>query len=172
MGNLTQYLLTNAYSSISPVANTASSLCTVNGQPVDCGSFGPFFAFFGVFMILWFAIIVLMVVSCWKIYKKAGQPGWAAIVPVYNIVVLLHIIKKPVWWVILMFIPFVNIIFAIIMTYNLAKVFGKGVGFSIGIIFLPFIFYPILAFGKSQYNLPISPVDQGIGVPPTNSQPM
>ncbi len=173
MGNFIQYLFANAYSSFSPALNTASTVCIVNGQPTNCGPVSAFFALgFGFFMLFYFVIIILIIVSMWKIYQKAGQPGWAAIVPIYNIVVMLHMVKKPVWWIILMFIPLVNIVIAIIIPYNLAKVFGKGGWFTFGLIILPFIFYPILAFGKSKYTLSFSPVDQGIGVPPTNSQTM
>ena len=87
----------------------------------------------------------------WKIYTKAGKPGWAAIVPIYNYVVLLDIVGKPVWWIVLLFIPLVNFIVAIMVINLLSKSFGKGVGFTIGMIFLPFIFIPMLAFGDAQY---------------------
>ncbi|MEK7615969.1 MAG: DUF5684 domain-containing protein [Patescibacteria group bacterium] len=91
----------------------------------------------------------------WKIFAKAGKPGWAAIIPVYNIVVELEIIGKPVWWIILFFIPFVNFVMLIICTNALAKVFGKSVGFTLGLLFLAPIFYPILAFGSAQYRGPV-----------------
>ena len=94
-----------------------------------------------------------MIVSVWKIFSKAGQPGWASIIPIYNTVVMLQAVKKPIWWFILMFVPFVNIIIGLIVTHNLSKVFGKGVGFTLGLIFLPFIFYPILGFGSARYIL-------------------
>ena len=98
----------------------------------------------------------------WKIFSKAGQPGWAAIIPVYNMVVLLQIVKKPIWWILLLIIPFVNIIIGLIVLYRLARVFGKGIGFTLGLIFLSIIFYPILAFGKSTYmggvqSTPVAP---------------
>ncbi len=151
--------------------NTSNAICTINGQPVNCGPIGAFLGIgIGLFFIIFFAVFFLVIASFWKIFKKAGQPGWASVIPIYNIVVLLHIVKKPIWWVILMFIPFVNIIVIIIAVHNLSKAFGKGVGFTIGMLFLPFIFYPMLGFGKAVYQLPISPLDQGIGVPPTNSQ--
>jgi hypothetical protein len=95
---------------------------------------------------------VLMIVSLWKIFEKAGKPGWAAIVPIYNMVVLLQIIKKPVWWIILFFIPVVNFIMILIVNYHLAKSFGKDIGFAIGLILLPVIFIPILAFGNATYQ--------------------
>lgn len=102
--------------------------------------------------IIYLAAIVLIVVALWKIFSKAGQPGWASIIPFYNTYVLLLIAGKPGWWLILMFIPFVNIIIDILMSVGLAQSFGKGTGFAIGLIFLPFIFLPILAFGDAQYQ--------------------
>ena len=100
------------------------------------------------------AIIVLLVVSMWKIFTKAGQPGWAAIIPIYNLFILLKIVGKPWWWLLGMLIPFVNFIVLIIVTIALAKAFGKGVGFAIGMFFLGIIFYPILAFGSATYTAP------------------
>jgi ABC-type sulfate transport system permease subunit len=170
MENFAQYFLANAYTGVSPVMNTSSAVCTVNGQPADCGPLGLIFAAFGVFMIVFFVLIAFIIASTWKVFRKAGQPGWASIIPVYNVVVMLHIVKKPIWWVVLMFVPFVNIVVGIMVIHNLSKAFGKGVGFTIGMIFLPFIFLPILGFGKATYQFPISPLDQGIGVPPTNTQ--
>lgn len=98
------------------------------------------------------AVIVLMLVSMWKVYVKAGKPGWACLIPVYNILVMLEIIGRPWWYLLLMFIPIVNIVISIMVTLDTARVFGKGSGFGIGLIFLPFIFYPILAFGDAKYQ--------------------
>jgi len=103
-------------------------------------------------IIIYLIIGILMLISMWKIYAKAGKPGWAAIIPIYNIIVLLEIVDKPLWWIILMFIPFVNIVISIIVTVELAKKFGQSVGFAIGMILLSIIFYPILAFGSSTYK--------------------
>jgi hypothetical protein len=104
--------------------------------------------------LLYLAIVVLMIASLWIIFQKAGKPGWACIIPIYNIIVILQIVGKPWWWLLLMLIPLVNLVFAIWM-YNLVSVvFGKGVGFTIGIILLPFIFLPILAFGDAKYTKP------------------
>ena len=105
-----------------------------------------------VFFIIYLAIIVLIVASMWKIFTKAGKPGWAAIVPIYNVIVILEIVGKPIWWIILILIPFVNIIIGFILANELAKAFGRGVGTTLGLIFLPFIFYPVLGFGSAQYQ--------------------
>lgn len=96
-------------------------------------------------------ILVFYIITCWKVYSKAGKPGWAAIIPIYNMIVFLQICGKPLWWLILWFIPIVNIIIFILLSVALAQVFGKGTGFGIGLVLLGFIFYPILAFGSAKY---------------------
>lgn len=102
-------------------------------------------------IIIYVAILVLMIASMWKIYTKAGQPGWAAIVPIYNIIVLCKIIGKPAWWVVLLLIPIVNYVILIMMIHGLSKSFGKGAGYTVGLLFLGIIFYPMLAFGDATY---------------------
>lgn len=102
-------------------------------------------------MLFMLAFIALMIASLWKVFTKAGEPGWAAIVPIYNTIVMLKIAGKPWWWFILMIIPLVGIVVMIIAVVALAKNFGKGVGFAIGLIILPFIFFPILAFSDAKY---------------------
>jgi hypothetical protein len=86
------------------------------------------------------------------VFTKAGKPGWAAIVPIYNLVVLLEIAGKPLWWIVLFLIPLVNIIMCIIVSIAVAKNFGKSAGFGVGLGLLGFIFYPILGFGDAQYQ--------------------
>jgi len=103
------------------------------------------------FWIFWLAFMILMIAACWKIFTKAGQPGWAAIIPIYNWYILCKIVGRPGWWVILLLIPFINFIIGIILCIDLAKSFGKGVGFGIGLILLGVIFFPILGFGSAQY---------------------
>lgn len=106
------------------------------------------------FMLIWLALLVVVIAGMWKMFAKAGQPGWAAIVPFYNAYILCKIVGRPDWWFILLFIPVVNIIFGIIVSVDLAKSFGKDVAFAVGIIFLGFIFIPILGFGKAEYQGP------------------
>jgi Family of unknown function (DUF5684) len=103
------------------------------------------------------AFIVLMVVSAWKVYTKAGQPGWAVLIPIYNIIVLFKIAGKPWWWIFGFLVPILNFVVIILVLVALARVFGKGGGFAIGLLFLPFIFYPILAFGDAKYKRPPAP---------------
>jgi hypothetical protein len=107
----------------------------------------------GLFLFIQLALIVFFVVTMWKIFTKAGKPGWACIIPIYNIFVLLDIAGKPAWWFILFLIPVVNLIVMILVLAALAANFGKGGGFVVGLIFLPIIFYPILAFGSAQYKV-------------------
>jgi tryptophan-rich sensory protein len=152
MENALSYVLANSYAAASPLMNLAA-VCTVNGENVACPSFGPFAI---LTPLVFFALFVLMIISMWKIYTKAGKPGWTSIIPIYNMIVQLEIIGKPLWWIILLFIPFVNIIVAVMVAYEFAKVFGKGAGFTVGLIFLPFIFYPILAFGDATYKGPVA----------------
>lgn len=97
------------------------------------------------------ALVVLFIVAFWKVFEKAGQPGWAAIIPIYNVYILCKIGGKPGWWVILLCIPLVNVIFAIWLTNMVSKSFGKDEGFTVGLLLLGFIFYPILAFGDAKY---------------------
>ena len=98
------------------------------------------------------AVTVLIVASMWKIFSKAGQPGWAAIIPIYNFIVWCKIVGRPAWWVLLLLICFP--IFYIILCIDLAKSFGKGVGFAVGLILLSVIFFPILGFGSATYQGP------------------
>ena len=88
----------------------------------------------------------------WKTFSKAGKPGWGAIIPIYNLVLLLQIAGKPTWWLILFFIPLVNLIVGLIISIQVAKNFGKGTGFGLGLGLLGFIFYPILGFGDAKYQ--------------------
>ena len=99
-------------------------------------------------LLLILAIAILMIASLWKLFTKAGKPGWASIIPIYNLIVMLQIVDKPLWLIILFFIPFVGSIMGILLCYWLAVAFGKGIGYTVGLIFLPFIFYPLLAFSK------------------------
>ena len=116
--------------------------------PTDSGA-GGISAAVGIISL---AVIVLWVASLWRIFSKAGQPGWAAIIPIYNLVVFLKVIGRPVWWLVLYLIPVVNIIIAIINAIDLAKSFGKGGAFGFfGLFLFAIIGYPVLAFSGAQY---------------------
>ena len=105
-----------------------------------------------IFLLIYLAIIVLMIAGLWMTFEKAGQPGWGAIVPIYNVILLIKIAGKPIWWIILFFIPIVNFVVSILVVVGIAQNFGKGVGYILGLLFLPFIFYPMLGFGSAQYS--------------------
>lgn len=107
--------------------------------------------FGGMYLLTCLALIILMLSGMWMTFKKAGEPGWAAIVPIYNVIVLLRIIGRPLWWILLLLIPLINIVFMFIIYIDLAKSFGKGTGFGVGLTLLQFIFFPILGFGDARY---------------------
>jgi len=112
----------------------------------------PIVAFIFIFWLFMFIVGIIKLIATWKIYNKAGRPGWASIVPIYNIIIMLKIINRPWWWIFLLLIPIVNIVIHIIMLNLLAKSFGeRNPWFTVGLVLLPFIFYPILAFGKSKF---------------------
>ena len=118
-------------------------------------------------MIVGLLIALLLIVAMWKVFTKAGQPGWASIIPIYNLYIWCKIVGRPGWWIILLLIPLVNIIVGIILCIDMAKSFGKGGGFGIGLALLGIIFWPILGFGSAQYQgpsaspgIPVSPPPQ------------
>jgi len=118
--------------------------------------------------ILYIAIIVFFIYCMWRIFVKAGKPGWTAIVPIYNVLVELEIVGRPWWWLLLMFVPGVNVVVGIIIMLDLARVFGSSSSFGIGLILLPFIFIPILGLGDAEYLEP----NAGQPLPPTTDQPV
>lgn len=110
------------------------------------------FAILGIFLFVFVCLIALVLVARWKMFTKAHQPGWASIVPLYSTVKTLEITNYPLWWAVVMVVPIVNLFFIVIVTRRIAAVFGRGAWFTVGLIFLPFIFYPIVAWGKSNYS--------------------
>lgn len=96
-------------------------------------------------------LVILTLAGMWKTYEKAGEAGWKAIIPIYNLIIFARIVKKPWWWALLMLIPYLGIIWSVWATNLLAKSFGKGVLYTIGLILLPFIFYPIVGYGDAKY---------------------
>jgi hypothetical protein len=128
---------------------TDSALATTS---VSSGVAGAFVAFMAVYMLVILVVAVLVIVGMWKAFAKAGKPGWAAIIPIYNIIVMLEIVGRPIWWVILYFIPLVQIVIAIMVSLDVAKAYGKSVVFAIfGMILFSPIGWMMLGFGKAQY---------------------
>jgi hypothetical protein len=123
-----------------------------------------------ILVIIYIAIIVLEIAALWKLFVKAGQPGWAAIIPIYNLYVLLKVIGRPPWWLALflvgVIVPFVGwillVVIGIIVAIDLAKSFAKSSGFAVGLFFLNFIFVPILGFGESRYVGPAAGVPRAM----------
>ena len=105
----------------------------------------------GIESLVGLSIVILIIVSMWKVFKKANQPGWAVIVPIYSTYIMLKIANKPGWWLLLLLVPLLNLVIIGIMYSEIAKMFGKGIGFAFLLFFLPFIGFPILAFGNAQY---------------------
>lgn len=106
---------------------------------------------YGFVMFLYLVVFVVVIIGMWKTFEKAGKPGWAAIIPIYNCIVLLEIVGKPLWWIILLIIPIVNLIIAIMLTHQLSLSYGQGVGMTLLLIVLPFIGWPMLGFGPARY---------------------
>ena len=104
--------------------------------------------------IIIFAIMVSVVeiVGAWFMFQKAGEPGWAAIIPIYNYLIAIKIAGKQWWYILLMLIPVVNLIIYIMILVGLSKSFGKGTGFTVGLFFFRFVFIPILGFGDAVYT--------------------
>ncbi len=102
--------------------------------------------------IIWIALALLMIISVGKVFVKAGKPGWAVIIPIYNTIVMIEVAGKPIWWFLLLLIPVVNLVISILLLVEVAKKFGKGGGFAVGLLFLPIIFWPMLAFGSAEYE--------------------
>jgi len=135
------------------LAQTYNYSYDVSAPTVSAGlAAGALFVFL-IWMLFALVIALVGIVALWKIFVKAGQPGWAAIIPIYNMYIMLKVIGRPGWWIILFFIPFVNFIITIVMALDLGKAFGKDAGFSIVLLWLfSIIGYLILGFGKAEYK--------------------
>jgi hypothetical protein len=120
----------------------------------------------GTFLLFYVVFLVVYAIASWQMYVKAGEPGWKALIPFYNWYILLKIVGRPGWWLILFFIPFVNIVIWIIVMVDLSKSFGHGGAFAVGLIFLSFIFILILGFGPSRYLGPAGPEGGSMTPPP------
>ncbi len=173
MENIGSTLIASAYTSVFPLFNAAAAVCSVNGQNAPCteGILAFAVAIFGAIWIVCSIVGIILAVSLWKLYTKAGKPGWASLIPVYNTIVMLEMIGKPIWWIFLTFIPVVNLVISIMIVIDVVKAFGKGTGFAFGVIFLPFIFIPILAFGNAVYSDPSGASANSGSTPPMPPTP-
>ncbi len=125
---------------------------TSTGSDAAGGAFIVLFiVLYVVIFVVAIALTILQVVGMWKIFEKSGQQGWLALIPYLNVYVLIRIVGREGWWIILYFIPCVNVVIGVIIALDLARVFGKSEGYGIGLAFLPFVFYPMLGFGDARY---------------------
>jgi len=117
--------------------------------------------FGGVMLFVWLAIFVVVIAAGWKVFEKAGQPGWAIIIPIFNIYIMLKIVGRPGWWLVMYFIPVINVVIAVIISMDMAKSFGQSAVFGIVLLFLLCgIGYLILAFGSARYLGPAAAMPQ------------
>ncbi|MDB5178720.1 MAG: hypothetical protein JWN01_663 [Patescibacteria group bacterium] len=108
-----------------------------------------------VIALVWLALVVVAVVGMWKVFTKAGKPGWASLVPFYNTYVLLKIAGRPGWWLVLFFVPFVNIVIWLLLAIDLAKAFGKSTAFGVvGLWLFSLVGILMLGYGKAGYRAP------------------
>ncbi|MEE6208756.1 DUF5684 domain-containing protein [Salarchaeum sp. III] len=104
------------------------------------------------FLLLALLIALVTIAGMWRIFQKADEPGWAAIIPIYNTYVLIKIGGNPWWYLLLYLVPLVNLIVAIKVFIDVARAFGRGTLFGLGMAFLTFLFVPLLGFGDDQYR--------------------
>ena len=120
--------------------------------PVDGAVGGAIAGLFGiVFLLAGLAASIFFIVSMWKVYAKAGRPGWGCLIPIYNLYLLLRMAGMSGWWLLACFVPLLNLVPTFMIPFGVAKNFEKGVGFGVGILLLPIVFYPILAFGEARF---------------------
>lgn len=129
-------------------------------DPDMVGGAGGIFG--GMTVLFYLAVWVFSAIALWKLFTKAGKPGWAGFIPIYNLIVLLEIVGRPLWWVVLYFIPIANLVVAFLVNIDLAKSFGRDVVFGVLMTLLPIIFIPILAFGSATYRGPAATSATGI----------
>ncbi len=109
---------------------------------------------FVVFVLFFLCLVVFYVAAFWRILEKAGEPGWGALIPFYNVYLWVKVAGRPGWWVLLFFVPVVSFFVTLILALDIARAFAKTGGFGIGLFVLSFVFVPILGFGSSTYHGP------------------
>lgn len=135
---------------------------------LDAGAAAGLAAYLTTIWLVSFVLMVIMIIGYWKVFTKAGEAGWQSIIPIWNVIVLLKIAGRQWWWILLMLIPIVDIVILAIVYLDIAKSFGHGIGFALGLIFLPFIFWLILGFGGSQY---VGPGGAAVAAAPAYTPP-
>jgi hypothetical protein len=134
-------------------------------------------------LVVWLFVLIITIffIAClWRIFTKAGKPGWASIIPIYNYIILLEIIERPIWWIVLFFIPIANVVVQILIALELAEAYGKSTLFGVlGLMFFPIVGYPMLAFGSAKYvgkagtagSAPAGPAAPAAPMPPAAPTP-
>lgn len=141
-----------------------TSYSTYETTSVDPAAGAVMAGFMMVYFLIIIAITIVAVVSMWRLFEKAGRPGWAAVVPIYNTIVALEVAGRPWWWIFLFFIPVANIVFAVIYMLEFARSYGKDNVYGILMLIFPYIMMPILAFSKdTKYLGPAGP-EKGPGI--------
>lgn len=109
-------------------------------------------------------VFIIVVAGMWKAFEKAKKPGWAAIIPIYNFIVLLQIVGRPIWWILLYLLAIIPLvgwivpfIVNIVVSNDASKSYGKGIGTTLLLIFIPIIGWPYLGFGDAKYKGPAGP---------------
>ncbi len=106
----------------------------------------------GVFSLVMLAVAVVFIIGLWKVFEKAGQPGWAALIPIYNAYIMIKIAGRPGWWLLMLLIPLVNIVFCLLLAIDVAKAFGQSPVFGVVLLFLlGGVGYLVLGFGNYSY---------------------
>ena len=137
------------------VTNYSTASSSSSADPV---ALAAIFIAFGIYMLVVLAISIVSVIALWKLFEKAHKPGWASIVPIYNYVILLEVIGRPMWWLAMMFIPIVNIVFMFLIFIDLAKSFGKDTTYGVLLVLFSPVTLPMLAFSKhTTYTGPAGP---------------
>jgi hypothetical protein len=138
------------------------NLSDSSSSSADPAVLAAVFAALSVYMLIMTVVVVITIAALWKLFERAHKPGWAALVPVYNYVVLLEVIGRPLWWLAMMFVPFVNLVFMFMMYIDLAKSFGKDTTYGVLLALFAPIMLPALAFGKhTVYVGPVGPEHHG-----------
>ncbi len=121
-------------------------------QDTSPAAVGGLLAIGGTMLLVCLVIVAVFIIALWRVFAKAGQPGWACLIPIYNAYILLKIAGRPGWWLVLFFIPLVNIVISLIVSIDIAKAFGQGAVFGVVLLFLLCgIGYLVLAFGNYRY---------------------
>lgn len=124
----------------------------MNGYIAANAIVGAVMSFIGMFLFFGCLLYIFKAVYSYVLFKKMGRKGWEGIIPIYNKIIKLQVLNIPIWMIIFAFIPGANVALSVVIAINIARKFNKDILFTIGLIFIPIVFYPILAFGSDEFN--------------------